>query len=777
MAFFFAVIFVCLTNLSSAKDTLLPGEFLYPNQSLVSINGLFQFGFIDSGNDNYYVGIWLTTEETENDQVQLLPLVLNYAVDVVWAANTDNLITELQFSEVSLSQNGTLVLTQSQSLIWSSNAQQTKPNSTKLVLLDTGNLVLQVQSNLSKVIWQSFDYPTNTWLPGARLGFGTINGDNIGLSLTSSKTSSDPSPGVYSFEIYQTSGIWGFIVTQTENSTQYFGTFPTWISIQQHDNLVTFNDTNGELTYIRLDSYGIVFIFRSKNNEYYWLTTGRSCLLYGVQGFCGPFGMCLSEGPDYSCKCPYGFHPASSDVYSSVNFSAGCTRNVSLSCNSIYARSNDTFTLINNLYKLPDNSQYLGVKSEEECESACQSNCSCTAYASGSGCNLWYGDLMNAIVRDDELSGEFIYIRMGLSDAEAKKNHYIKFVTPIGGGLVAVLFVFLILLWRFKRVHNVESLNSNDHIIKAFSYYQIKRATKNFSTKLGQGGFGIVFKGLLLDSTNVAVKKLKIAGQEEKQFRTEVQTIGLIQHANILGLLGFCAEGTDRLLVYEYMSNGSLDSHIFSRSSNILSWQARYEIALGTAKGLAYLHEECRDCIIHCDIKPENVLLDKDFSPKIADFGMAKLIGREYSRVLTTTRGTVGYLAPEWILGQPITQKADVYSFGMLLLEVISGKKNSERLSNTKYPYFPLYATVKINEGQVLCLLDERLAGNVNVIELIRACKVAGWCIQDSEASRPSMGKVVLMLQGIISVGIPPIPKTLQNLTDAVDSYFNSDES
>jgi serine/threonine protein kinase len=250
-----------------------------------------------------------------------------------------------------------------------------------------------------------------------------------------------------------------------------------------------------------------------------------------------------------------------------------------------------------------------------------------------------------------------------------------------------------------------------------------------------------------------------------------VQTIGMIQHANIVRLFGFCVEGTKRLLVYEYMSNGSLDSHIFSRSSNVLSWQARYRIALGAAKGLAYLHEGCRDCIIHCDIKPENVLLDGDFSPKISDFGMAKLIGREFSRALTTTRGTLGYLAPEWISGQAITQKADVYSFGMLLLEVISGKRNSKGFSNKKYPYFPLYATVKINAGEVLCLLDERLGGNVNVVELIQACKVASWCIQDSEASRPSMRKVVLMLQGVISVGIPPVPSSLLNLIDAEDSY------
>jgi serine/threonine protein kinase len=152
------------------------------------------------------------------------------------------------------------------------------------------------------------------------------------------------------------------------------------------------------------------------------------------------------------------------------------------------------------------------------------------------------------------------------------------------------------------------------------------------------------------------------------------------------------------------------------------------------------LHEQCQDCIIHCDIKPENILLNEHFSPKIADFGLAKLLGRDFSRVLTTMRGTIGYLAPEWISGEAITQKVDVYSFSMMLFEIISGRRNASKFNNSRYPYFPLYATVKINEGEVLCLLDEKLRGNVNVVELIRACKAAGWCIQDSEESRPSCG-------------------------------------
>ena len=186
------------------------------------------------------------------------------------------------------------------------------------------------------------------------------------------------------------------------------------------------------------------------------------------------------------------------------------------------------------------------------------------------------------------------------------------------------------------------------------------------------------------------------------------------------------------MLVYDYMSNGSLASQLFGRrSSNVLDWKMRYQIAIGTARGLVYLHEKCRDCIIHCDIKPENVLLDAEFCPKVADFGLAKLLGREFSRVLTSMRGTRGYLAPEWISGVAITSKADVYSYGMMLFEIISGRRNSEQTeSNGKLKYSPSMVSIVVG-GNLLSLIDDRLEGNADVEEVERKCKVACWCIQD----------------------------------------------
>lgn len=244
--------------------------------------------------------------------------------------------------------------------------------------------------------------------------------------------------------------------------------------------------------------------------------------------------------------------------------------------------------------------------------------------------------------------------------------------------LGSTLFALLILLRRSKKTKREEGDGFAVSNLKVFSFKELHKATNGFSEKLGHGGFGAVFKGTLHDgtSTSVAVKRLERPGSGEGEFRAEVCTIGNIQHVNLVRLRGFCSENLHRLLVYDYMPNGSLSSYLSRTSPELLSWETRFRIALGTAKGIAYLHEGCRDCIIHCDIKPENILLDSDYNAKVSDFGLAKLVGRDFSRVLATMRGTWGYVAPEWISGLPITTKADVYSFGMTLLELIGGRRN-----------------------------------------------------------------------------------------------------
>ncbi|XP_047057506.1 G-type lectin S-receptor-like serine/threonine-protein kinase At2g19130 [Lolium rigidum] len=447
-----------------------------------------------------------------------------------------------------------------------------------------------------------------------------------------------------------------------------------------------------------------------------------------------------------------------------------------LSCESDgQTEHDDSFAPLDKLQGLPYNAQDEVARSDEDCRTACRSKCYCVAYSYDHGCRLWYYNLYNLSLAARPPYSK-IYLRLG-SKLRNKKGLQTRRIALLVAGLIGIasLVLILLLLWRFRRNSFASKKFEVEGPLVVYSYAQIKNATGNFSDKIGEGGFGSVFRGTMPGSAVIAVKNLKVLGQAEKQFRTEVQTLGVIQHSNLVRLLGFCVKANKRLLVYEYMPNGSLEVHLFKKKSSLLTWNARYQIALGIAKGLAYLHEECEDCIIHCDIKPENILLDAELCPKIADFGMAKLLGREFNSALTTVRGTMGYLAPEWISGLPITKKADVYSFGIVLFEIISGRRSTERMKFGNHRYFPLYAAAQVNEGEVLCLLDGRLEGEANLKELDVTCRVACWCIQDEENDRPSMGQVVRMLEGVISTEMPPIPASIQNLIEGDDSAIYSD--
>uniref|UniRef100_A0A0D6QVI5 non-specific serine/threonine protein kinase n=1 Tax=Araucaria cunninghamii TaxID=56994 RepID=A0A0D6QVI5_ARACU len=296
--------------------------------------------------------------------------------------------------------------------------------------------------------------------------------------------------------------------------------------------------------------------------------------------------------------------------------------------------------------------------------------------------------------------------------------------------------------------------------LQTFSYKELEAVTEGFKEKLGRGGFGTVYKGKLSDGKAVAVKKLKKAQEEgEKEFRTEMSSVGASHHKNLVRLYGFCDEGCHRLLVYEFMSNGSLDRALF-QSESYLDWQLRVQIALGTAKGLLYLHEECMTQILHCDIKPQNILLDNFYTAKISDFGMAKLMGAEKTRTYTVARGTMGYIAPEWQRNAAITPKVDVYSFGVMLLEIICCRPvlkldvpdNEIALPDWVYDCLRTGSLLKLVEHQSNC------DSEIDSKELERMVLVGLWCIQEDPALRPSIKKVVQMLEGTVEIGVPPPP-------------------
>ncbi|PIA40858.1 hypothetical protein AQUCO_02400126v1 [Aquilegia coerulea] len=293
-----------------------------------------------------------------------------------------------------------------------------------------------------------------------------------------------------------------------------------------------------------------------------------------------------------------------------------------------------------------------------------------------------------------------------------------------------------------------------------FSSDQLKIATDNFAHLLGSGGFGAVYKGLFSNGVQVAVKILNGSSDKriEEQFMAEVSTIGRTHHLNLVRLFGFCFERNLRALVYEYMVNGSLDRFLFQERRTI-EFEKLHEIAVGTARGIVYLHEECQQRIIHYDIKPGNILLDAFFIPKVADFGLAKLCNRDNTHVtMTGGRGTPGYAAPELWMPFPITRKCDVYSYGMLLFEIIGRRRNLDINLKESQEWFPKWAWNKFEKGEtvefmVVCGIEEKDKAMAE-----KMVKVALWCVQYRPESRPWMGLVLKMLEGGVDIPTPPNP-------------------
>lgn len=646
-------------QLSIESDTinLGSGDKLTGNNTLSSKGGVFEMGFFapPGNSSNYYIGIWY--------KYKGVPMAEK---TVVWVANRDNPASDPYSSWLELDEDGNLVLlTSSRSsheveVVWKTISMygQSSPNSTIGTLGDDGNFVITIRStDYQGIAWQSFDNPTDTWLPGAKFGYDYYTATETALTSWTDKTN----PAMGSFFIHISKIHTNF--AELQMSVRY-GSDCCYASVYD----VYSGDANGCGSILFSDGY--IEIKYSSNNSY--------CLLRYVLDVTGEL----------------------------------------------------------KLFVWWD--------------------------------HIKHWQLVTIINRNMN----------GHKHGKMNATRIAIVASPILAPLLVGVSILLIVARRKRTATSLEAPGGDT--LKQYKHRDIQRATKNFTQKLGEGGFSTVYKGELPDSTSIAVKELQGLLQQEKQLRAELNTVGLIHHKNLVSLRGFCLERSKRFIIYDYMPNGSLESHLFQRGSDILDWGTRYNIALGTARGLAYLHEECRECIIHCDIKPENILLDAEFNPKVADFGLAKLLGRNFSRVLTTMRGTRGYLAPEWFSGEPVTAKVDVYSYGQVLFEIISGRRNMNILNDDLNNYFPARVLNALNiGGNVLPLVDSKLEGEVNVDELTRACKVACWCIQDHDECRPTMTQVVQILEGLIEVGIPPIPRYFQSIAEASmkESYFKESEA
>ncbi|KAG6696609.1 hypothetical protein I3842_09G155800 [Carya illinoinensis] len=430
----------------------------------------------------------------------------------------------------------------------------------------------------------------------------------------------------------------------------------------------------------------------------------------------------------FECTCLPGFEPYNTSDWYRRDWSSGCVRNPGVS----RCKSGEGFVTLAHV-KVPDTSlaRVDMSLSLEECKQACLKNCSCMAYTSanetkgGIGCLTWHGSLVDTRVYSS--GGQELYLRVDAATLATFEDS------------------------STRRELDGRTRNSD---LQFFDLSRIVAATENFSisNKLGEGGFGSVYKGCLYDGKEIAVKRLsKYSGQGIEEFKNEVAIIAKLQHRNLVRILGYCVQGEEKMLIYEYLPNKSLDTFIFDETKrSLLDWEKCFEIVCGIARGILYLHQDSRLRIIHRDLKASNVLLDNAMHPKIADFGMARIVGGESGDQIeaNTNRvvGTYGYMSPEYAMQGVFSVKSDVYSFGVLLLEIITGKRN-----NTSYhddPSSNLIGHVwKLwNKGKAMEIVDSSLGDKIPDNEAARCIQIGLLCVQEYAKDRPNMSTVVAML-------------------------------
>ncbi|GJZ23657.1 receptor-like serine/threonine-protein kinase SD1-8 [Tanacetum coccineum] len=684
----------------------------------------------------------------------------------VWVANRDNPITTSS-GKLTLAENGNIILVdQSETSVWSSNRSVPVVN-TMAQLLNNGNFVLRHENdeNPENYIWQSFDYPTDTLLPGMKLGWSRKTGNT--WFLTSWKDNTDPGSGDYSIKM-DVEGFPELVIWKNDTKTSRSGPWtgkmfsgtPEMKGVSQMS--FEFVDDPDEIYYsfemlnktvysrVLINYSGIyqryIWVETTKSWNSFWFYPSDRCDAYGE---CGPFGVCDANGAP-RCKCMTGFRPKDQQAWEFRDGTSGCERTSDLDCRS------DGFLPMKNM-RLPDGSQaFIDEKMNlSTCGEICRKNCSCAAYSNmdnsggGSGCAIWEVDLMDMRQYDDsEGGGQDLYVKVAASDivqspttvssndGSASGNHVVMITAFTVGGVFSVLIILLMLFYLRRRKlqrlkisktdvqdpqEKVEAFLLNERVsmpskrhyylemkmdeleLPLFDFTTLSMATNNFSdaNKLGYGGFGSVYK-------------LK-----------------------------------EKLLIYEFMENKSLNTFLFEKESVKLNWQIRFDIISGIARGLLYLHHDSRFKIIHRDLKASNILLDKEMNPKISDFGMARIFGRDQTEA--ETKKVVGtyisilftHILSEWLyVPREIAmdglshRNPNVFSFGVLVLEIVSGQKNRGSSYTSSQLSLLGYTWMLWEEGNPFDLLDESLGPNYSEDEVLRCIQIGLFMCDMNTAGR-----------------------------------------
>ncbi|KAL4649554.1 hypothetical protein ACB092_01G021800 [Castanea dentata] len=700
---------------------------------LISPNGDFSAGFYSVGENAYCFAIWFNNSRT-----------------VVWMANRDHPVNG-KHSKLSLLDTGNLILTDATNLnvtVWATDTVSL--SSVQLFLNDNGNLVLR---NKERVLWQSFEIPTDTLLPEQLLTRKT--------KLVSSRSQANISSGFYELSFDNDSFLQSFYNGPDASRTYYYNSLiGTHVEL---GNKPVETGRNKRFVGKRRGRLGLLIS---------WEAIQKPC---EIPGACGANSLCSYViGSGRKCSCPPGYK-----MKNRSDWADGCEPEVDFSCD----KSELDFVLLSHVdfYECDFIFRNYTV---DECRYQCLAACDCKALQyNDNNCylktrllngyrspDLW-GDIYLKLPKSKILSNasrleEFSLNCSSVGTLQSSKNGdngTVKFMLWFAGGVggleIICIFVVWCLLTRTRKrlgVHDKQGHAIAVIRLRTFTYAELKKATKGFAKEIGRGAGGTVYKEVLSDNRVAAIKCLNEANQDEGQFLAEVSIIGKVNHMNLIEMWGYCVEGKHRLLVYEYMGHGSLADNL---SANVLEWEKRFEIAMGIVKGLAYLHEDCLDWILHCDVKPQNILLDSNYGPKVADFGLSKLQNRNalknssFSRI----RETRGYMAPEWVLNLPITSKVDVFSYGIVVLEMVTGKCPSRSVLDVddggEAEHKRLVTRVReimnrvtANTSSLEEIIDPMLKGKYDMGKMEILVWVALQCVKEDKDERPTMSQVVDML-------------------------------
>ncbi|KAF8108642.1 hypothetical protein N665_0106s0041 [Sinapis alba] len=768
IVFFASLLFFIISpSFSFAITTQSP---LSIGQTLSSSNGVYELGFFSPNNSqNQYVGIWYKG---------IIPRV------VVWVANREKAVTE-STAHLTIRTNGSLLLLDGKAgVVWSTGETFASKGS-RAELSDEGNLI--VTDNVSgRMLWESFEHLGDTLLPFSPLTYNLATSEK--RVLTSWKSYTDPSPGYFvakitpqePSQVFTMRGSTPYYRTGPWAKTRFTGiplmdeTLASPYSFQQdakRSGSFSFVDRTSKLSRLILTTEGSLKRFRHSGTEWKlaYQAPANPCDVYGV---CGPFGMCMMS-PSPKCKCFKGFVPKSAEEWKRGNWTDGCVRRTEILCHgNSTSKVSDVFHPVTNI-KPPDFYRFISSVDADDCYKSCLHNCSCLAFAyiRGIGCLIWNQELID--VMQFSAGGELLSIRLARSELKSGNNG--KKTIAISLSLFVILGFAAFGLRGYKVKDNAiiskdPSLEAWRNGLKAqdvpglsfFEMNTIKTATNNFclSNKLGQGGFGSVYKGKLQDGKEIAVKRLSSSsGQGKEEFMNEIVLISKLQHKNLVQILGCCIEGEERLLIYEFMLNKSLDTFLFdSRKRFQIDWPKRLHIIQGIARGLLYLHRDSHLKVIHRDLKVSNILLDEKMNPKISDFGLARMYqGTEYQENTRRVVGTLGYMAPEYAWTGMFSEKSDIYSFGVLLLEIISGAKISRFSYGEEGKPLLAYAWESWSKNGGIDLLDKDVE-SCCPIEVVRCVQIGLLCVEHQPADRPNTLELLSMLTTTSDLQSPEQP-------------------